>query len=108
MSRRRTRGTALAALTVLFLSLGSGVAAAAEEPVVARAEATAVRGLLAGTPEDSGTFTATHDGRASSTTGAATPQAGVLGDQRLLNLGVLAQEATASFVGGAGASAACA
>ncbi len=109
MSRRRTRGTASAALTVLFLSSGSGLAAAAEAPSVARAEATAVRGVLAGTPEDSGTFTATHDGRtASTTTGTATPQAGVLGNQRLLNLGILAQEATASLVDGAGASAACA
>ncbi len=108
VSRPMTRGAALTAASLMILGLTGAVAAATEGPSVARAEATAVRGALAGTPTDSGTVTAVHDGTTSSSTGTPHPQVGVLGNQRLLNAGILAQEATVSFVDGAGESAACA
>lgn len=104
MSRSVTRIGAASLATTFFL-LGTAPAYAAP---LATAEATAVRGSIAGSPADSGAVSAAHDGTAEQRTGEASPPVGVLGNQRLLNVGVLAQEATAAVTDGAGSSAACA
>lgn len=93
--------SALAVLTLV------GAAPASAEPI-SHAEATAVRGAVAGQPADSGTVKAVDEGGGVQVTGTTNPSAAVLGNQRLLNVGVLAQEATAGVSDGTGTSAACA
>jgi hypothetical protein len=95
---------AVSALAVL--TLVSAAPASAE--TLSHAEASAVRGSVAGQPADSGTVRAVDEGNGVRVTGTSNPPAAVLGNQRLLNVGVLAQEATAGVVDGAGTSAACA
>ena len=102
-SLTRALGT-VGALAVLTLV----TAAPASAQTISSAEATAVRGSVAGQPTDSGTVRAVDEGSGVRVTGTARPSAAVLGNQRLLNAGVLAQEATAGVVDGAGTSAACA
>jgi hypothetical protein len=96
-------GAASLALTISVLGMAPAFAAP-----LSTADATAVSGSLAGNPTDSGVVTAVDDGSGEQRTGAASPPVGVLGNQRLLNVGVLAQEATARVTDGAGSSAACA
>lgn len=100
-----TRVAAAAAATSLTLLS----VAPAHAATVSRSSATALSGSLAGSPIEISSVTATHDGTRESTTGDATPPISVLGNQELLNVGVLAQEATAGVGGGGrGTSAACA
>jgi hypothetical protein len=76
---------------------------------VSQASANALTISVAGNGQGTGTVTATHDGRSESVQGETAPPIHVLGNQQLLNAGVLAQEATATADDeGAGASAACA
>ena len=77
-------------------------------PVVAQAEATAVRISVAGNASDSGLVRATHDGSDETREGETTPPVGVLGNQDLANFGVLQQDAVAQVQDGEGVSAACA
>ena len=107
MTRTASWTSALGAVSALaVLTLVSAAPASAE--TLSHAEATAVRGSVAGQPADSGTVRAVDEGDGVQITGTASPPAAVLGNQRLLNIGVLAQEATAGVVDGAGTSAACA
>lgn len=98
-------GAVPATATVFLLATAPAYAA----PPVAQASATALSGSIAGNGTDSGTVTAVHDGTDEKKTGEAHPPIDVLGDQQLLNVGVLAQEATAGLDDdGFGASEACA
>jgi hypothetical protein len=72
---------------------------------VSQAGANAIMLSVAGNANGSGNATATNDGSTEKKSGQETPPVSVLGGQQLLNLGVLAQEATA---GTDGSSAACA
>lgn len=94
-----------ASLAVAVSVLGMAPAFAAP---LSTADATALSGSIGGNPTDSGVAGAVDDGSGEQRTGAASPPVGVLGNQQLLNVGVLAQEATARVTGGVGYSAACA
>ncbi|HEU5454934.1 MAG TPA: hypothetical protein VFU85_04550 [Nocardioides sp.] len=97
---------ALTGVTILaLLTMAPALAAT----TVSQASANALTIAVAGNGHGSGTVTATHDGKQESVRGETAPPVRVLGNQQLVNSGVLAQEATASADGdGAGASAACA
>lgn len=75
---------------------------------LAQAGANAITLSVAGNENGSGDVTATNDGSGEQKTGDTSPPISVLGGQRLINAGVLAQEATATSTDGAGRSAACA
>jgi hypothetical protein len=84
-------------------------AAPAQAATVAQSTATAYTISIGGSGTDSGTVEATHDGTEESVTGESNPPVDVLDNQRLVNVGVLAQDATAEVQGdGDGWSAACA
>lgn len=94
--------TTAAALTLLSM-------APAHAATVSHASATALRVSVAGNGGDSGVVRAVHDGRKETVTGSATPPIAVLRKQDLLDIGVLAQEATARVLDdGTGNSFACA
>lgn len=106
MNRRVLRfGAIIGAATVSTLAVAPVFAAAP----VAQASSNAITLGIAGTEGfSSGTFKATHDGIDETTTGESDPLIGALGNQLLLNVGVLAQEATANTeANGDGTSAAC-
>ena len=97
---------ALTGATILALTT---MAPALAATTVSQASANALTIAVAGNGQGSGTVTATHDGEDESVQGETSPPVQVLGNQRLLNAGTLAQEATAGAEGdGAGSSAACA
>jgi hypothetical protein len=97
--------TVLAGAGVLTLGVAAPGFAAT---TVARASANALTVSIAGNGSGSGTVTATHDGTSEHVQGQSNPPIGVLQGQGLINVGVLAQEATAGVTDGAGHSAACA
>lgn len=97
-------GALSAAATVGMMATAPAMAAAP----VAQANATALTLAVATNPADSGTVVATHDGNSESVEGQANPPISVLDNQRLANIGVLAQEATATVENRDGISAACA
>jgi hypothetical protein len=72
---------------------------------VAQSGANAITVSVAGNANGSGDATATNDGSTETKSGQETPPVSVLGGQQVLNLGALAQEATAATDG---TSAACA
>lgn len=74
---------------------------------VAQADASALKLAIAGSPADSGTVTASHDGTSLSKAGDSEPPIALLGGQDLLDIGVLAQDATARVEGQDGVSEAC-
>jgi hypothetical protein len=95
--------TGAASLALMTMAPALGATA------VSKASATALTISVAGNGQGSGTVTATHDGKNEAVQGETAPPVHVLGNQQLLNAGVLAQEATASADSeGAGTSAACA
>ena len=75
---------------------------------IAVAGANALTLSIAGNANGTGTVTATHNGTEETVTGSSNPPISVLKGQKLLDVGVLAQEATAKKVNGVGNSAACA
>lgn len=77
-------------------------------PAVSQAEASAVRITIAGIVSDSGVVRVAHDGSEETRDGETTPPVAVLGNQELVNLGVLQQDAVAQVQDGDGVSAACA
>lgn len=87
-------------------SMAASPALAAE--TVAQAEANALTLSIAGEAASSGTVTASHDGDTLTKDGQTAPPVSVLQGQDLLNVGVLAQDATAGVDGLVGVSAACA
>ena len=97
-------GALSAAATLGMMATAPAMAAT----TVAQADANAITVSVAGEADGSGTVTATHDGTAESVEGQANPPVGVLGNQQLANIGVLAQEATADVQNRNGISAACA
>lgn len=105
MNRRVLRfGAVMGAATVSMLAIAPVFAAAP----VSQATSNALTLSIAGSPISSGTVKATNDGTDESKTGETNPIAGVLGNQSLLNVGVLAQEAEAKVANnGDGKSAAC-
>ncbi|WP_203338219.1 hypothetical protein [Nocardioides limicola] len=93
--------TAAAALTILTV-------APAHAAIVSQSTANALTLGIAGNEFDSGTVQATHDGTSESVTGETNPTVGLLDGQDLLQLSVLAQEATARVLqNGDGNSFAC-
>jgi hypothetical protein len=95
----------LAGAGLLTLSMAAPGYAAT---TVAQASANALTVSIAGNGSGSGTVTATHDGTSEHVQGQTNPPISVLKGQGLVNVGVLAQEATAGVTDGAGHSAACA
>ncbi|MCZ4498749.1 MAG: hypothetical protein JWQ74_1302 [Marmoricola sp.] len=105
MNRRALRfGAIIGAATVSTLAIAPVFAAAAP---VSQSTSNALTLSIAGSPISSGTVKATNDGKTETKTGETNPVVGVLGNQSLLNVGVLAQEASASVDGTDGVSAAC-
>jgi hypothetical protein len=96
----------MGATTVAALVVGPAFAATTP---VSQSSARALNLNLAGKNITSGlgTVNATNDGTTESKTGPTDPPIGVLGNQGLLNLGVLVQEASAKVSNGDGVSAAC-
>jgi len=90
-----------AALTIMTASPGYAAT------IVSQSSANALTISLAGNDADSGTVTATNDGTGETKTGESSPPIAVLGNQDLLDIGVLAQEAEAKLSGKNGVSAAC-
>ena len=106
MVRNVRRLGALAGATTLALMT---MAPALGATTVSKSSANALTISVAGNGQGSGTVTATHDGKNESVQGETSPPVHVLGNQQLLNAGVLAQEAAANADGeGVGSSAACA
>lgn len=97
-------GAVTAAAALVTMSTAPAQAATASQ-----ASATALRVSVAGHGSDSGTVVAVNDGSGEHKTGSTNPPVSVLQRQQLLNVGVLAQDATAR-VGddGRGTSFACA
>ena len=96
-------GAVLAATAVIGLS--AAPAQAAEH--VSQASATAASITVAGSGTDSGTYTVTNDGNGPSASGNNRPLIRVLGGQRLVSTGTLAQDAVANVDGKKGYSVAC-
>ena len=96
-------GAVLGAAAVATMAMGPALAA----ETVAQAEANALTVAVAGEGGDSGTVRATHDGDQLTKTGNTEPPVSVLQGQNLLDVGTLAQDATAGLDGRAGVSAAC-
>lgn len=100
-------------MTTLAATLGAvsltamAVAPALAATTVSQASATALTISVAGNGADSGTILATNDGTGETKTGEANPPVAVLGNQDLLDVGVLAQDAEAKLEGRQGVSAAC-
>ncbi len=107
MTRRMRVRTTLAAATTMGL-LGLAAAPGSAATPVADGTASAVVVTVGGSPTDSGTYAATHDGTTQSTSGSNQPVLTGLGGQTLLSAGVLAQDATTSVTDGDSRSAACA
>ncbi len=106
MNRKTLRLAGLASVAALAL-IQVGPAQAATP--VANAGAAALTIGVAGQGTDSGRVTSRHDGSNETISGDVNPPVKVLGNQDLLNLGVLAQEARTSLDGqGRGQAWACA
>lgn len=105
MTSRLSR-TAAVSGAVALAALASSPAFAAT--TVAQSSANAVTVEVAGEGADSGTVSATHNGKRENVTGETQPPVGVLGGQSLLNLGTLHQDARARVNGQRGVSEACA
>ena len=104
MTKRLMRFGAIgAAATLLF----APVVANSADPVVARADATALILGIAGNNFDTGVVAATNTGKGEVKTGEVTPPIGVLGNQDVLDIGVLVQDATAKVQNRNGISEAC-
>jgi hypothetical protein len=100
----RRLGALSGAAILALMTMAPAVAAT----TVAQASASALTIAVAGNGGGTGTVTATHDGESESVHGQTSPPVDVLNRQGLLNVGALAQEATAGVDDGAGFSAACA
>ena len=106
MKKTMFKAGALSAAATLGMMAAAPAMAAAS---IAQADANAITVSIAGSPADSGTVTATHDGTKETVEGETSAAAvDVLGNQGLANIGVLAQEATASVENRNGISFACA
>jgi hypothetical protein len=105
LNRRGLRlGAALGAAALSSLAIAPAFAAT----TVSQATASALTLSIAGNGGGTGTVTATNDGTGETKTGTTNPPIQVLGNQDIINEGVLAQEATAQVNGSDGVSAACA
>jgi len=105
VKHRLVQAAALAgAATITIMTASPGYAAT----IVSQASANALHATLAGNELfDTGTVAATNDGSGETKTGETNPPVSVLGNQDLLDVGVLAQEAEARLDGNKGVSAAC-
>jgi len=104
LNRRALRfGAIIGAATVSTLAVAPAFAAA----TVSQSSSNALTLSIAGSPVSTGTVKATNDGTTETVTGETQPLIGALGNQNLIDAGVLVQEATAQVDGGAGVSAAC-
>lgn len=104
---QRSAVRAVAALSAIAVVGVITAPAMAAEPA-AQARATAAILTVAGSPVDSGEYTATHDGTTEATTGTTDPQvADVLSNQSNVSIGVLYQDATTTAADGRGTAYAC-
>ncbi|WP_372736148.1 hypothetical protein [Nocardioides sp.] len=99
------RLASLGAVTALCLAQAGPALAAT---VVAQANATGLELTIGGSTNNTGTFTATHDGTTGKTSGNNQPLITALGGQSFIQAGTLAQDAVATVEGKKGVSAACA
>ena len=97
-------GAFIGAATLVGLSIGP---AAAAEPV-SQASANGLTLAIAGSPISTGTLKATNDGSGETKTGEVNPPIDVLENQDVLDIGVIAQNATARVENKNGISRACA
>ncbi|QIK74293.1 hypothetical protein [Nocardioides piscis] len=105
MSRTAIRGAALLGATTLL----SATMAPAFAATVAQADANALTFSVAGRAAGTGTVTASHDGQALTRAGESQPPISLLQGQDVLEVGTLAQDATANVDDKRdGQSAACA
>lgn len=105
VKHRLVQSAALAGVAIIAIMTASPGYAAT---IVSQASANALHVTLAANEAfDSGTVRATNDGSGESKTGETNPPVSVLGNQDLLDIGVLAQEAEAKMSGNKGISAAC-
>lgn len=102
-TRIQTVAAALGALTLTAMASAPALAAS----TASQASATALSISIAGSGQDTGTTTATNDGSGEVKTGVANPPIAVLGNQDVLDIGVLAQDAQALVQNKEGVSAAC-
>ncbi len=98
----------LASVVGAIVLSGVAMAPALAATNLSSAGANALTVSVAGNENGTGNVTATNDGSGEKKTGDSAPPVSVLQGQKLLNVGVLAQEATATAAGGTGRSAACA
>src|SRR6478672_8794063 len=98
----------LASVVGAIVLSGVAMAPALAATNLSSAGANALTVSVAGNENGTGNVTATNDGSGEKKTGDSAPPVSILKGQKLLNVGVLAQEATATAAGGTGRSAACA
>ncbi len=96
-------GAVLAAAGLLLLP----TAAQSAGPVVARAGANALTLSIGGNPFSTGSVTVVRDKDGQNKTGDTQPPIGVLGNQGLLNVGALVQDADTDLTNRNGSSEAC-
>ena len=96
-------GALIGAATLVGLSMGPAAAAAP----VSQATANGLTLAIAGSPISSGTVEATNDGTGEKKTGEVNPPVDVLENQDVLDIGVIAQDATALVENKNGVSRAC-
>ena len=104
MARKLNRWVALCAAATL---VAIPVAASSADPVVSQAEAEALELSIGGNAFSTDVVRATNDGSGEVKTGEVTPPIGVLGNQDVLDIGVLVQDAEAKVEGRDGVSQAC-
>ena len=97
-------GALIGAATLVGLSMGPAAAAAP----AAQATAHGLTLAIAGSPITTGTVKATNDGKGEKKTGEVNPPIAVLENQDVLDVGVIAQDATARIENRNGVSRACA
>jgi hypothetical protein len=106
LSRIDVRRIGASAAVACLVLAQAGPAAAAG--VVAQANATALQLTIGGTVNDSGRYTALHDGTIATSSGNNQPLITALGGQSFIQAGTLAQDAVARVEDRNGISAACA
>lgn len=106
MTNRHLVSAGALATTVALLAM-SGSPALAADPV-ARASASGAVITAGGQQQGTGTYAVTNDGSTERATGSNQPQASLLGGQKLVQVGTLAQDARTTIVNGQGISQACA
>ncbi len=106
MLRRTPLRFTAVALTALVAGAAASPALAATQ--VAKGTATAANISIAGMGTDTGTYTASNDGKSETTSGTNTPAIPLLNGQQVVSAGTFAQDAKTTVKDGAVGTKACA